>query len=168
MSVPIEAVRPMRQVSFSVNGLPGPQGSKKGIAISKKGADGGRVYTGKVAMIESSTKVKPWRAEVVAAAKAARVQCIDGPVNVSITFYLPRPQGHYRTGKFAGLLRDAAPRFPNVKPDVDKLVRATLDALTTARAYTDDAVVVDLHTAKRYADNRAPGANIQIIGKAAA
>ena len=36
-----------------------------------------------------------------------------------------------------------------VKPDVDKVLRATLDALTGI-AYEDDAQVVDAHPVKRY------------------
>jgi Holliday junction resolvase RusA-like endonuclease len=154
-------------IAFNVYGIPGPQGSKKGIAITKKNKTTGvREYTGKVAMLESSAKVKPWRAAVVEAAKAALPAPLPGGVNVSITFYLPRPRAHYGTGRNSGVLKASAPLYPAVKPDVDKLVRATLDGLTTAGAYADDARVVDLHSSKRYADNRAPGAYVQLIPKA--
>jgi len=151
-------------VSFNVNGIPGPQGSKKAIPLSR-GKGAARVYTGKVALVESSAKVKPWRAAVVEAAKAAVPVMIVGAVNVSITFYLPRPKNHYGTGRNAARLRASAPLYPAVKPDADKLVRSTLDALTSAGAYSDDAVVVDLHSAKRYADHREPGAWIQLLPK---
>lgn len=153
-------------VAFTVFGIPGPQGSKKALPHSKIGAGGARYYTGKVSMIESSKKVKPWRAAVVEAASAAISEPLPGGVNVSITFYLPRPRAHYGTGRNSMVLKPSAPLYPTVKPDVDKLVRATLDALTTAGAYGDDARVVDLHTAKRYADHREPGAYVQLMPKA--
>lgn len=151
-------------VAFSVFGIPGPQGSKKAIPLSK-GKGAARVYTGKVSMVESSAKVKPWRSDVRIAALANGAESIEGAVTVSITFYLPRPEGHYGTGRNAGTLKPSAPLYPAVKPDVDKLVRSTLDALTSAGVYTDDARVVDLHTGKRYADHRAPGAYIQVMPK---
>lgn len=153
-------------VAFTVFGIPGPQGSKKAIPQSKIGPGGQRFYTGKVSMVESSKKVKPWRAAVHEAAAEAIPAPLPGGVNVSITFYLPRPAGHFGTGRNAGTLKPSAPLYPTVKPDVDKLIRATLDALTSAGAYADDARVVDLHTAKRYADNRAPGAYVQLLPKA--
>lgn len=155
-------------VSFRVVGTPGPQGSKKAIPISKKGPDGSRVFTGKVNMIESSTKVKPWRAQVAEQFKATGAAKINGAVSVGITFFLARPKAHYRTGKFAHLLKPTAPLYPEGKPDIDKLVRSTLDALTQSGAYHDDAKVVNLHVSKRFADHREPGAVIQLIPKAAA
>lgn len=153
---------------IDVAGTPGPQGSKKGFAIARKDkVTGQKVYTGKVAMVESSKKVKPWREAVVEAVKKVVTEPIDGAVNVAIVFYVPRPKKHYRTGRFAHLLRDDAPLYPTTNPDVDKLVRATLDALTMARAYKDDSVVVDQHGSKRYADHRVPGARIQLVAKQA-
>jgi len=41
---------------------------------------------------------------------------------------------------------------PVVKPDVDKLARALLDALTGV-AYGDDAQVVEMHVCKTYGDD---------------
>jgi crossover junction endodeoxyribonuclease RusA len=48
---------PMEGVAFTVRGLPAPQGSKRHVG-------GGR-------MVESSANVKPWRADVRAAAEDA-------------------------------------------------------------------------------------------------
>lgn len=56
-----------------------------------------------------------------------------------VTFHLPRPKGHYRTGANAHLLRDSAPEQPSVKPDLDKLVRSTMDGLSEAGVWHDDA-----------------------------
>ncbi|MCY0957661.1 RusA family crossover junction endodeoxyribonuclease [Streptomyces sp. H27-H5] len=119
---------------FAVRGLPGPQGSKR--------------HVGNGRMIESSKKVKPWRADVVAAAVEAREAVagfikLDGPLRVDMVFCLDRPKGHMGTGRNAGLVRPSAPLRPHVKPDLSKLVRATEDALTTAGVYGDDALIVD-------------------------
>jgi Holliday junction resolvase RusA-like endonuclease len=152
-------------VTFNVYGLPGPQGSKKAIPLTK-GKGAAKVYTGKVAMVESSAKVKPWRAAVAEAARQTVNGVIPGPVNVAITFFLPRPKSHYGTGRNAKVLKPGAPLYPEVKPDLDKLIRATLDALTTAGVYADDSKVVDLHTSKRYADHRTGGATISVYPKA--
>lgn len=141
-----------------VAGTPAPQGSKSAYQHPR---------TGKIVLVESSAGVKPWRAAVVAACRRARVPRLAGPVAVAITFYLPRPAGHYGTGRNAGRLRPSAPAYPAVKPDVDKLERATLDGLTTGKAYEDDARVVDLSSRKRYADPAAGipvGAAIEVRG----
>lgn len=115
-------------------GLPGPQGSK-----THKG--GGR-------MVESSAKVRPWRDVVAWTAVAARNkvrgwQPLTGPVALSAVFTLPRPRSHFGTGRNAARVRPSAPARPDVTPDLDKILRATKDALTTARVWRDDAVVVD-------------------------
>lgn len=136
-----------------VTGIPAPQGSKSAFPNPR---------TGRIRMVESSKQVKPWRAAIVAAWLEAGHPQLEGPVEVVLTFRLPRPKGHYRTGRFAGLLRAMAPRWPWRKPDLDKLVRAALDALSTAGAYEDDARVVALHAWKEYADDGDPGAVIRV------
>jgi len=140
----------MTSLAFRVYGIPAAQGSKR--------------HVGNGVMIESSKKVKPWRQDVVAAAIEAidrfGVQQFMGPVKVHITFFFPRPKGHYRTGKFAHELKPSAPVFVATKPDVDKTVRSTLDALGTAGVYRDDSLVVSLAASKVYDSN--PGAQIAI------
>lgn len=133
-------------LTFIVHDLPAPQGSKKGYYNK---------HIGRVQLVESSAKVKPWREAVKQAALDALTEQQpayprDWPMSVTITFTLPRPKGHYRTGRNAHLLRDSAPIAPASKPDLDKLVRSTLDALTAAGVYVDDSQVVELHVAKGY------------------
>lgn len=142
----------MSTMTISVTGLPAPQGSKR--------------HVGRGIMIESSKAVAPWREDVRAAAlesaNAHKWQPADTPTAVTILFYLPRPKGHYGTGRNAGVLRPSAPTFPAVMPDVDKLARATLDALTSAAVIPDDSRIVSLGAWKHYADTRNPGAEITI------
>lgn len=131
----------MARLHFTVLGTPAPQGSKK--------------HVGRGIMVESSKRVAPWREDVRNAARDAIAQAgwetANGPVGVGLLFYLPRPGGHYGTGRNAGTLRASAPAYPAVKPDLDKLTRSTLDALTEAGAIRDDSRVVLLEARKRYA-----------------
>lgn len=135
-------------ISFRVYGVPAPQGSKRHVG-------GGR-------MIESSKKVGPWRAAVIAAAISARLAGgpheIAGAVSVDITFYRARPGSHYNSKK---QLKPHAPDYPNTTPDLDKLVRSTFDALTDSGVITDDARVVELYATKVFTEKTA-GADIVI------
>jgi len=133
----------MTELVITVYGIPAPQGSKR--------------HVGNGVMVESSKKVKPWREDVRAAALQAYandqgivLHTRTQPIRVDITFTLPRPKGHYRTGRNAHLLRDNAPQWPATKPDIDKLARSTLDALGSAGIYHDDAQVARLYVTKEY------------------
>lgn len=138
----------MTTLTINVVGLPAPQGSKRGFYNKN---------IGRVQMVESSKKVAPWRQDVVAAALNAIAEldgpwsAPTGPVEIDITFYLPRIKAHYRTGNRAHELRPNAPHHVDKKPDIDKLARSTLDALTTAGVLRDDAQVARLCAEKRYA-----------------
>lgn len=141
-------------LSFSVQGTPAPQGSKRHVG-------GGR-------MVESSAKVKPWREAVKwAALEAMRMtdttHPITGPVKVNVEFYLKRPDSHYGTGKNRGQLKPSAPALPTVYPDIEKCLRSTYDALTEAGVYVDDKQVTDGEQIKRYADKVSPGAWIDVV-----
>lgn len=147
----------MDLLSFTVKGIPGAQGSKQGFAISRKGADGSREFTGKVAQVESSKKVAPWRADVRKAAEDAMPEgfkSFDGPCYVVMLFTMTRPKSHYRTGRNAHLLKDSAPKYvtSSAAGDLDKLVRSTSDALTSAGVWLDDSLMVRLTTDKQYDD----------------
>jgi crossover junction endodeoxyribonuclease RusA len=139
-------------ITIEVRGLPAPQGSKR--------------HVGRGIMVESSKAVGPWREAV--RAETQRVMAawtdggLDGPLRVSAGFYLPRPKGHYGTGRNADRVRDSAPDYPAHRPDLDKLVRSLLDGLTMGGAWGDDCQVVQLRVSKLYADTRTPGCRVQI------
>lgn len=143
----------MGRLQFEVIGTPAPQGSKR--------------HVGNGVMVESSAKVKPWRQDVAAAARDAAESAgwtaPAGSVVVHLQFRLPRPRGHYGTGRNAGRLKPSAPTHFR-KPDLDKLVRSTLDALTTARVLGDDAQVALLTARKVYADDAPVGASVTVAG----
>ena len=153
----------MTTIEIIVLGTPAPQGSKHGYAVKAKGA-----YTGKVAQVESSAKVKPWRMAVKYAALEALPTrdgsaILTGAVSLEVTFRLPRPKGHYGTGRNAGTIKATAPRRPASRPDLDKLLRSTLDALGEAGVWLDDSQVVTVVGTKHYANNdEPPGATIWV------
>jgi crossover junction endodeoxyribonuclease RusA len=140
-------------IVIRVAGIPAPQGSKR--------------HVGNGVMVESSKAVRPWRDAVRTETQKFMTWAdgirgpLPGPVRVHVLFYLPRPAGHYRTGRVSGL-RPSAPALPHRKPDIDKLARSTLDGLKEGGAYGDDAQVTTLTAQKFYADGMAPGAIIYI------
>jgi Holliday junction resolvase RusA-like endonuclease len=93
-------------------------------------------------MWESSAKVKPWRAAVTLITKQAMLkqewETITDPIELCLSFYLPRPKSVKR-------------EFPSVKPDLDKLIRSTCDGLKTGGLYTDDALIIAITATKQYA-----------------
>lgn len=144
-------------ISAWVAGVPAPQGSKK--AITRRGGFGRPV------LVESSTKVRPWRQDVRAAFAGDRDEPggfaiplafgKDQPVVVKIVFVMPRTKA---------MRNRPSADFPMVqKPDVDKLQRAVLDALTSAGVYRDDSQVVACYGFKRRAEpGEATGAMIHV------
>jgi Holliday junction resolvase RusA-like endonuclease len=73
------------------------------------------------------------------------------PLHVLVTFYLAKPPSVRR-------------EHPTARPDLDKLVRATLDGLTQSGAIVDDAQVVAITTRKQYAEAGAPsGARLMVM-----
>ena len=80
------------------------------------------------------------------------------PVYVQLDFYLSRPKSHYGTGRNAQKIKESAPSWPG-RPDVDKLARAVLDALT-GLVIADDSTVVELRAGKSY--GRRPGVAVLV------
>lgn len=159
-------------LTITVQGTPAPQGSKSARAIYR-GRGEQRQFTGKVAMHESSKKVEPWRQAVKAAALDAASLIpdwtpLDELVEISVIFYFDRPAYHFGTGRNAHLLKPGAPDFVGVYPDLDKLLRSTLDGLgskTGAGVIRNDSQVVRFtEVDKRYVTpgHRQAGAVITI------
>jgi Holliday junction resolvase RusA-like endonuclease len=142
-------------ISFWVDGVPAPQGSKRPVRAGGK-------TTGRVVLVESSKKVGPWRDAVKAAAMLARNGSgpITGPVRLVVDFRLTRPASHFRRGANGHLLRPDAPAWPIGYPDLDKLLRSTCDALVQAGLLADDAQVVEILSSKLYTG--LPGAVIRV------
>jgi len=145
-------------LTVDVVGTPAPQGSKRAFQHRT---------TGRVVVVESNNaKNKSWRQDVKAAALNViaehATEPFTGPLAVTIAFRLPRPGYHYGTGRNANTLKPGAPDYVEKKPDLDKLVRSTLDALGEAGVWRDDAQVAGLQLVKQYATHEPPGAHIEI------
>jgi len=152
-------------IVLEVHGKPAPKGSARAMLIG-----------GKPRLIASSsgrneTDQSRWSKVVREAALAQHDRFADTPLAVSIVFRLRRPVSHFRTGRNATQLRDGAPAAPLTNPDVDKLVRCTLDALvdtvSRGREYPgivdDDARIVVIKASKVYASSASDeGATIMI------
>jgi crossover junction endodeoxyribonuclease RusA len=76
-----------------------------------------------------------------------------------VTYYMARPKSHYRTGKFSNLLKNNAPEYHAIKPDIDNLIKLTMDA-STGVLWEDDCVVVDIVAKKIYSENPRTELNI--------
>lgn len=125
-------------VGFWVDGVPIPQGSKKGFVVGKRA----------VLVDDNKDKLKPWRAAVAKAADLAVT--FDGAVIVEATFYLPRPKTVKR-------------KYPSVKPDLDKLMRALGDGMTDGGLLVDDSLIVSQLIHKRYSDAVTPvGVRVEV------
>lgn len=144
-----------RRFEFFVVGEPRAKGSKTAFAFMGQNGKPRAVVTDSVHKNPSGQqRLKNWNQAVTAAAMAAfgELERLDAPVDVTLVFYLARPQGHMGSGKHAGQLKASAPRFKHaVKPDFDKLARSTVDALKIAMLF-DDSRIWRCTIEKRYAD----------------
>jgi crossover junction endodeoxyribonuclease RusA len=128
-------------IEFTVPGRPAPQGSKR--------------HVGRGILVESSKDLGPWRERVAIVGHEAMKRQgwppFTGAVDVAMEFVMPRPKGTPRNTP------------PAVKrPDLDKLERAILDALTHV-CWTDDSLVVRLQAWKRIAlVEETPGVTVSI------
>ena len=127
-------------IKFKVTGLePRPQGSKR--------------HVGNGRLIEASAKLDPWRKAV---GEAASLVCgdslpITGAVHVNIVFTMTKPKS---------VKRD----LPIVRPDLDKLCRAVLDAISLPRYFQvleEDSQVVSLLATKVY--GTADEAGVEVV-----
>lgn len=125
-------------VTFFIPGVPIPQGSKTAFVVR------GRA----VVTDANRAKLKPWRDHVAdVAGTAAEGVTIEAAVEVRAEFELVRPASSKR-------------RYPSVRPDVDKYVRALLDGLTDSGLIKDDGQVVRVVAEKKYAAQ--PGVRVTV------
>jgi Holliday junction resolvase RusA-like endonuclease len=158
--------KPVKPIVIEVLGLPQPAGSKRGFAIPRKGqpiVKNGK-FNGRVIISDANPKSSDWKETVKFAAVRAMVELdrpftsplIEGPLEVSMIFRMPRIKQHFRSN---GLLKESAPARPTVRPDTLKLARGTEDALTGI-VWRDDSQIVIERLEKVYSDK--PGATITI------
>lgn len=137
----------MMTLNLIAFGIPQPKGSAK--AFIPKGW--------KRAIVTSdNSKNKGWQqliaeAASAAIAKSSTYRLVNGPVLLTVAFYLPRPKA---------IKNKDVPQIK--KPDLDKLVRSVKDALTKV-AWVDDSMVVEIRARKQYArPGESPRAEITV------
>ena len=120
----------MSEIRFTVYAHPEPQGSSKAFRHSK---------TNRIIVNSDNPQVKPYR-HIVTQLCCEQISKLNAslpwadkkiPVSIGFRFYLQKPSSvpKKRTE-------------PVVKPDLDKLIRSTTDALTGV-LYHDDAQIVE-------------------------
>lgn len=133
-------------------GVPAPKGSARAIKIGK--GDNARAVLVASGGDANQRALASWAGAVGWTTRAAMVRPLTGPVRVLCEFVFARPKSHTRAE------RGVASK--TTKPDGDKLLRSTLDAMT-GLAYVDDAQVSDMRAVKRWAaEGEACGAWITV------
>lgn len=113
---------------ITVYGDPIPKGSTRAFVVN-----------GKPVITNANAKTKDWENLIRSELQTCRpAEVWTGAVEVVLFFYMAR-------GKT--VKRD----YPTTTPDLDKLCRAALDAMTGV-VFKDDSQVIDIHAHKRYAD----------------
>ena len=136
---PQVALVPRALVEFTVRGAPQPQGR---LARSKTGH-----------LFDTNKKLEPWRDDIRRAAGEAwgGRALHEGPVGVIVDFVVARPMSAPKKRRL----------WPLHRPDLDRLVRAVLDSLTST-VFRDDSQVVVVSATKRYDYSEPPGARIVV------
>lgn len=129
------------KVRFQVRGLPVPQGSTRTWIVN-----------GKPVTTSAAKGLSGWRRLVADVAQGcAPPELWEGPVSVLLAFDLPKPKSVPRT-------KITPASWPAKRPDLDKLCRAVLDAITHV-IIADDSQVVSLYATKEYGT---PGVTIEV------
>jgi len=135
-----------KRLVLSVTGTPIPQGSKRAWVAGD----------GKVRMTEDAgVRHHTWRSEVTGQARQGMVNIgrfgepFREPISCSVTFRFHRPLSHYGSGRNSEVVKPSSPAYMHKAPDLDKLVRAVWDALTSV-VWVDDGQVVAATIRKQY------------------
>lgn len=125
--------------TYWIPGIPTPQGSKKAFIINKRAV-----------LVDASVDNKGWRKTVTTHIENHKdYKQIKGAVNVSFIFSMPRAKSNTKKQMIQ-------------KPDIDKLIRSVMDALTDSAIIEDDCRVVSLTAQKKWADDLQPGVFIAV------
>ena len=126
----------METITIYIPGQPQSKGSKKGFFR------GGRVI-----IVDQNKKHKAYEESIKNALNKKISEVHLGRVDVDIFFYMKRGKTVKR-------------KYPITRPDIDKMVRCVLDALTGI-VYKDDSQVVSLSAMKTYAAKE-PGTYLEV------
>ena len=129
-----------KMIEFTAKGLPVPQGSTKSYVVN-----------GHVVTAHDAKGLAQWRQIVAFQAQSLGATILDGPVRISLVFTLQRPK-----------TLPKRIQYPAKRPDLDKLIRSVLDAITHI-LIVDDSQVVDIFAVKLYATpSVGPGVKVKL------
>jgi len=141
----------MDTIIFHVRGIPKPQPRPRSHAV--------RIGKKMTARIYEAGTAEAWKADVIRCGENHRPATpLEGPIRISIYFYLPRPKKYYRK-------KDTdTPMWAHEAPaDIDNLMKSTMDAMTTDSWWRDDKQVVSAEAFKMYhSKSGVPGATIMV------
>lgn len=159
-------------IKIVVSGKCEPRGSKIAVALYDRVIEDGKVAInpesgkpkmkprldkhGRVLLLpkDDNPRSDGWMRKVNKAARQVMQnrRPLEGPIELTLRFYLARPQYHFGTGRNAGVVKDRYRHARHiVKPDRLKLARAVEDALSTV-LYADDSQTVGGPVDKFYCD----------------
>ena len=145
----------MSDFSFWVGGNPVQQGSMRAF-------NNAIVHTNKKVLLDWRNRVA-WEAQ-----QTMERWKVQGPsssgVSLHLVFRYARPKSHFGTGRNQDVLKEWAPQRMVTAPDLDKLTRAVLDALTGV-VYLDDRQVFQISTVKAYCGRLGYGPQIGLLPK---
>lgn len=126
------------KINFFIPGIPAPGGSKNH-----------RIVKGRVVVWDAGKGNKEWKETCAVHAqkemRMAHQEIFTGPIKVDFLFHMSRPKNHFLKDG----VREDAPIYHLVRPDLTKLIRSTEDALTGI-CWEDDALIAKQENAKIY------------------
>ena len=152
------------KIEILVRGEPRPKGSKNAYvvnfpynSIQKLKTLGQRLIASPnswrpiTTVSEVSKGLKKWEKEVKKQAEiamATEAAPFDGPIRLTMIFYMARPKMHMGTGRNADKIKDRyVNALPLKVPDLSKLFRAAEDGLNEV-VFKDDSQVVEMVSKK--------------------
>lgn len=138
-----------------VYGAPQPGGNKTPVAVRRKTADrSGYEFTGKINLLEgrnskARAQVKSWRKLVIESVQKSELWEHHGTASPLVVKW-------YFTVKAPVRIPVERLGYPAVRPDTDKLVRATCDAVTDSGFWKDDALKISEMISKAYVNGFHP------------
>ena len=124
-------------IDLWVIGIPQPKGSARAFVVK-----------GRPIITSDNPSLKVWEQVIRGALGTAGVELIKGPVTVELGFNLPIPKSRQPQPKSKDPLKRHP--VPDTRPDLDKLIRSTLDACSRI-CFEDDGRVVGVSAFKQYA-----------------
>ena len=86
---------------------------------------------------------------------------MEGAIELNAIFYMPRPKGHFGSGRNEGKLKSSAPNYHTKKPDLDNMLKFIKDALNGIY-WKDDSQIYRLGDTKKVYTSMAPRIEIVI------